>query len=457
MSGITLHKPQIDHSYKLLNSLYTNGMALDLSECGCGKTITSSFIASEFNSPVVVVCPNNAKRTWAKNLDIVGIKPHAIINYEKLCRGNTPYLNYDLNKFHSTNKWWLSEGLDINFPKNSLVIVDEVQNCKGDQSLNKDMLVKLSNSQYRLLMLSATAASSVTEMKALGYTLGLHFGKNFRKWCKEHGAEYNDNGTLVWDQNNPNAKKGMEVIHNILFDHKQIASRMTRSQFKGYFPECRISTECFDMGDNTSKINQVYDEMYMELDRLDSRTENYSNHLLAIMMKARFKTELLKIPTMVDWVIENYENGISPVLCVNFKDTLYSIEERLRNNSKYGKQIVTIKGNQIDRDQNIDDFQNNKKRICLVIKQAAKDCIDLHDTDGKFPRKTLQNPCWSANNTLQFLGRCDRLNTKSFVDQGFMFALDTIEEQMAERVQLRVENLSILNDGDLSFSPNLIQ
>jgi len=56
---MTLLEPQIPHANTLIDSLYINGVAADLSETGCGKTYVATYIAKKLNVPVLVVCPNN--------------------------------------------------------------------------------------------------------------------------------------------------------------------------------------------------------------------------------------------------------------------------------------------------------------------------------------------------------------------------------------------------------------
>jgi hypothetical protein len=86
--------PQIPHAMKLLDSLYLNGIAFDLSETGVGKTYVAAWIAKQFNAPIVVICPKSVIPTWTKVLAIFGVKASILVNYEKLMRGGTPHVKY---------------------------------------------------------------------------------------------------------------------------------------------------------------------------------------------------------------------------------------------------------------------------------------------------------------------------------------------------------------------------
>ena len=76
--------------------------------------------------------------------------------------------------------------------------------------------------------------------------------------------------------------------------------------------------------------------------------------------------------------------------------------------------------------------------------------VSLHDLHGGFPRFSLINPSWSAVNVLQALGRIHRAEGKSPCKQRIMYASGTIEDRICENVQAKLNNLSALNDGDLS-------
>lgn len=450
--------PQRPHATKLLNSLHINGFAFDASPTGTGKTYCAAWIAKQFNSPVVVICPKNVRTTWKKVLGAFNIVPAFVSNFEKLTRGNTEYYQYDAKVYNNNTAWWTSAGIKVNFPTHSLVIVDEVHKCKGVNSLNGELLVAIKNAGHKLLKLSASAATNVTEMKAFGYATMLHRGQTFSTWCKDHGVSYNAQGHMTWDATDTKCREGMLRIHDNLFNFMQCASRMNRKDFGTFFPDNTIVADSFDLGNNTEKLRKVYETMEAELAALDERAQNYSGHHFAIMMKARRLSELLKVPAMTEWILDMFDEGISPVVFVNFTDTLNGIIKLLKKHPRTNGLIATIEGGQSERqrDNEIAAFQTDAKRIMLVTIQSGAASISLHDLNGKFPRHTLLNPSWSAVNTLQALGRCHRAEGKSPVIQRFFYAADVdIEERMRQRVQQRLNSLELLNDGDLTIEINL--
>jgi superfamily II DNA or RNA helicase len=439
--------PQREHAVNLLNSLYVNGVASDQSETGTGKTYVAAWIAKYLNSPVVIVCPKVVIPAWTKVLSYFGIKAHCLINYEKLIRGNTEHLSFKDNKDDSANDYI------INFPKNSLVILDEVHKCKSGTSKNSDFLIKLKMDGYKTLLLSATTATNPLEMKAFGFATTLHNLVNYRHFITDSGAYVGRFGGYQIDLGSQRTVEAMANIHNRLFNEYKVSSRMTRKMFDKIFPDNHVMAECFDMGTNTDKINRVYQQMESELAALEESSVNYSQHHFAIMTKARRMAELLKVPTMVEMIEDWFDEGISPVVFVNFTDTVDAIIKQLSKNRKFDGLIAKIVGGQTDkvRQADIEGFQNDTKRIMIANLAAGNAGVSLHDLNGKFPRGSIISPSYSAINLLQALGRIHRAEGKTKCIQKIMFADKTIEVDACKRVQCKLNNLEALNDGDLTY------
>jgi superfamily II DNA or RNA helicase len=439
--------PQREHAVNLLNSLYVNGVASDQSETGTGKTYVAAWIAKYLNSPVVIVCPKVVIPAWTKVLSYFGIKAHCLINYEKLIRGNTEHLSFKDNRDDSASDYI------INFPKNSLVILDEVHKCKSGTSKNSDFLIKLKMDGYKTLLLSATTATNPLEMKAFGFATTLHNLTNYRHFITDSGAYVGRFGGYQIDLASQRTVEAMANIHNRLFNEYKVSSRMTRKMFDKIFPDNHVMAECFDMGSNTDKINRVYLQMEAELAALEESSVNYSQHHFAIMTKARRMAELLKVPTMVEMIEDWFDEGISPVVFVNFTDTVEAIIKQLSKNKKFDGLIAKIVGGQSDkvRQADIEGFQNDTKRIMIANLAAGNAGVSLHDLNGKFPRGSVISPSYSAINLLQALGRIHRAEGKTQCVQKIMFAAGTIEEDACKRVQCKLNNLEALNDGDLTY------
>ena len=446
--------PQVKHANALLSSLATNGFALDMSETGTGKSYVAAAIARDWHGPVELICPKAVIPQWLKVLAKFGVKPHVIVNYEKIGRGNTSWMKW--KKVPDIMKPWkegeLREMPVFKFPSNALVILDEGHRCKGNDTTNAWMLIALKRQGYKTLVASATLATTPMEMRASGYLVGLHALYNFTDFCRVHGAaDVGRYGALTWSADNPAAKRSMLLLNQYLFETSKCASRMRVEDFGDLFPESHIVAEAYDLGANSPKVQAVYEEMEAEIARLEKRTENYSEHIFAIMMAARRKSELLKVPLFAEMVEDLYDEGKSVCIFLNFEDSIDALRARLTKTKKFANTIGYIVGGQHadQRQRDIDAFNSDTKRIMIANIKAGGIGISLHDLNGKFPRASIVSPNFSAFELVQALGRVWRQGglTKSY--QVIAFAAGTIEEQACRRVQARIDNLSTLNDADL--------
>lgn len=452
MNTDSLLVPQREHAVNMLNSIYMNGVAADLSETGTGKTYVAAWVAKQLNVPLVVICPKVVRKSWNEVLAKFGIKANVVINYEKLTRGNTSYLTFKNDKDE------YAENYQFGFPKDALVILDETHKCKALKSKNSTMLVALKQNGYKLFLLSATAATNPVEMRSFGYATFLHNLANFKNFLSSCNVRTNRFGAFEIDMANNVTRQAMSDIHDTLFNKIKVAGRMTRKMFGNIFPDNRVMAEAFDMGANTDKINRVYELMEAELAALEESSSNYKQHQFAIMTKARRMAELLKVPTFVEMIEDLYDEGISPVIFVNYTETVEAIKKKLDQKNKFKDQIAFIVGGQsnTNRDRDIEMFQNNTKRIMIANLSAGNAGISLHDLIGNNPRHSIISPSFSAIQLIQALGRIHRAEGKSPCIQKVVFAAGTIEEDACYRVQAKINNLDALNDGDLTSGIRVI-
>jgi superfamily II DNA or RNA helicase len=129
---------------------------------------------------------------------------------------------------------------------------------------------------------------------------------------------------------------------------------------------------------------------------------------------------------------------------VNFNDSIDTLKESFGN-----EVIALIRGDQTDedRERNIAAFQADKARILIANLKAGGVGVSLHDLHGKFPRTALICPGWSAVDLKQALGRVWRSGGKTPSIQRILFAAGTVEEQVAAKLDIKLRNLSLLNDG----------
>lgn len=457
-----LLEPQIAHAETLTASLKDNGVSADFSGTGMGKTFVGASIARARGKKFGIISPKLNIPKWKATCEAFGVKPEFIINYEKLARGNTELYRYKTKGMKGIPHWLRGE---FKLPRGSGNIefyLDEMHRGKGHESLNAGLIYAATEQGIPLHGMSATMAMTPLDMRAFGYAAGLHKGINrlesenfgmrkFKAFMEEAGAEWVGKwGAMYFDSSKPESVAKLQEIRRILFDEKKIASRMNRADFGSIFPHNQIEATPYDMGENGKKIARVYEEMQMELARLEKHSENYSQHIFAVLTKARRMAELLKVPALCELAEDLVIEGKSVIIGVNYTETIDAISARL--SKAFGpEKIGRIFGQQSMRERfaDIDAFQSDKKRVMVSNLAAGGECVDLQDITGKHPRAELVNPSYRAIAVLQFIGRHDRAGALSDCLTYMVLAAGTIEESVGHKFNNKKGHLDILNDGDL--------
>jgi hypothetical protein len=404
-----------------------NGAALDASDTGVGKTFTALGVAKAMGVNPLIVCPKSVISAWKSTAEMLDVKPLDVLNIEKLKTGKTPYL-----KKVSKTKWvWT-------VPRGTLLIYDEVQSASGYKSQNGKVLGLCKGYGVKVLMLSATAADSPLKMRAIGFLLGLHQWRDHYSWCQKHGCYVNSWGGLDFVQG-PQRLEYMKDIHKKIFPRKGVRVRI---EDLDVFPFNAVFAEAYDLDErSTDEINKIYEEMDQDILNPDSDVLPITE-----LLRARQKTELLKVPLMVEMTEDLLDEGKSVVIFVNFRETLEKIVENF-----VSQPVAIIAGEQTQdfRDENIQMFQENKARVCVAMIQAGGVGVSLHDLTGDYPRVSLISPGYHAVHIKQALGRIHRAGGKTKCIQRIIFAANTVEEKACKAVKRKLDNVSMLNDGDL--------
>ena len=418
---------QSAHAIRVLDSLVNNGIALDGSDPGVGKTYVAAHVAKSLAKHVLVVCPKVSIPPWKKILSGFGVNTIDVINYEKLRTGKTPHGFWNQRKQFS---WFV--------PEDTILIFDEVHRCKGKDSQNAKMLRDAKG--LPLLLLSATLAENPMELRAVAHVTGLSEWHGFWSWLLRHGCKKGRFG-LEFDKYR---KDVLPKLHSELFVKR--GSRIRIADLGDQFPETQITAEALDFGD---EIDRIYKEMDAELSALEERAENDKPaQALTIALRARQEVELCKVPGIISLAQDFLDDGKSVVIFTNYRATLDALCAKLKTN-------CAIHGGQSadDRQQWIDRFQANQEQLIIVNIVAGGVSLSLHDIHNTNPRVALICPTYSATDLRQALGRVHRSGGSKSL-QRILFAAGTIEEKICARVSAKLERLDLLNDGDLDVQKN---
>lgn len=419
---------QQKHAERIRQSLIANGIAIDGSFCGSGKTYVAAHVCKSVGKKAFVICPKVAIPVWKKILDGFGVEIVGVVNYEKLRTGNTPWGKFEKRIF----KWAL--------PENTVIIGDEIHRAKGRDSLNARMLRDAKG--IPMILLSATLADSPLDLRAIAHVAGLCDWHGWWGWLLRNGCSRGRFGLTF----NPKRKDVLLNLHNELFVKRGGRLRI-EDLGPGEFPETQIVAESFQFN---NEIGRVYQEMEEELAVLAEATaHDKQNNPLTVQLRARQKIELLKAPGIVSMVNDFLEDGHSVVVFVNYRATMDALCERMKTKcSIYGGQ------DQEERERCIQEFQANRARVIVVNVQAGGAAVSLHDIHGTHPRVALICPTYSATELRQALGRVHRAGGSRSL-QRILFAAGTVEERVCARVSAKLARLDLLVDGDLLPLPEI--
>lgn len=412
-----------------LYNLRLRGASLDTSETGTGKTVVSCDVAKHYPN-VCVVCPKIVIPAWSRELKEVGVTPLFILNYEKLRTGNTQFLSKEGKKKFT----W-------NLPDDTLIIWDEVHYCKGATSQNSEMLIAATKSGINNLMLSATAAKDPTEMRAIGYALGLHnlakdrgpTLKSWFRWMKEYGCRMDPFRNWV-----AGGLRHLVRLNEILYNG--YAVKLTTNDLPNSFMDNRVITKPLSF-DKAKEIVEAYSNVVSEtLIGLVAEDREPSPSVLTEILRARQIVEAAKVPETCVLVEQALDEGFSVVVFVSFSDTINMYLNAFPN-------AAVIRGGQTsaEREANVQSFQSNEKRIIICNSAAGGTGVSLHDIHGGHPRMTFINPSYNIVEYTQVLGRTYRNGAKSNTIQNILVAADTIEEEIISAIERKRLQLSTLH------------
>lgn len=427
---------QREHTRWLIRSMKLHNAALDASDTGVGKTFVALAVAKELGLKPIVMAPKATLPAWRK----------AAENHFKM-----PYyevLNYEAYKFNKSKYFSRSgesgETLLWKVPADGILIFDEIHRCKDYKTINSKMLVQAKEQRIPIFCASATIADNPMQMYALGLTLELFKGrKGFWKWVREHGCSEGAWGG--WEFNG--SISALQHINQSIFPER--GHRVAIKDLGDAFPENMIITDTYDMNENAKKIQAIYDEMNDQLKRIEEKEEGDSGHHLTILLRARQRIEILKVPTIVEMAQDLIEEGNSVAIFVNFDDTVLALAEKLETKCLiWGKNKTSVSGGD-ERELNRVAFQEGRERVVICNIRAGGVGISLHDEQGNFARVSLISPSWSAQDLKQALGRIHRAGGKSKSIQKLVFCAGTVEEDIANKVNRKIKQISTINDNEL--------
>jgi superfamily II DNA or RNA helicase len=442
---------QEEAARQLSEILSERGFALDASDTGIGKTFTAiatalEFVDSEGYLPkIAVICRARAVTKWKAALASFFITPEFVMSWERARGGR----NEDFMPIR--NRLGRVKTFHMGCPHPMILIIDEIHAGGGIKSLNAEIVIAAHrNPNVLVLGLSATPADSPLKMRALGFCTGLHqLDDNFWNWCRRNGCVRSPFGGLYFRKQDRD--RVLTDIHRHLFsDPDRWGVRLRKKDLfeAGQFPVSETFVELWDLPTSppawlTPWLKQVDDDEQADIERHEGEP---GPGILA--MRDRQRGELFKVPALIEEIEDRLEEGESVIVFVQFTRTIQAISERL---GKTDHKILDGKRSRRDQEAAVNDFQSGLVRLLVCQVDAGSESIDLHDVHGDRPRHVIIFPTYKAVTLIQVLGRAVRSGAKSPVVQRIVYSSTGIESRIARAVENRLENLSLLTDGELNM------
>lgn len=405
---------------ELYKILYDNRVALEASGVGYGKTVVACMVAKRLGFPVAVVCPKTIIPDWERTAKACGVKTIFITNPEML-----------KSKKFKHGKWAVkNRKYQWHLPDKSLLIWDEVHRCKNWKTQNAKVLVATTRYNFRVLMMSATVATSPLDMYAVGMVLGLHDGtSDWFHWLHRHGVR---RGTFGFEFKG--GKQYLDKLHDALFPTR--GHRELPCDIPG-FPKNQVSVMSVETGRNA--------DIDKALEELNSIRKDDAPLPIVDQLRARQVVELMKVPALAELAQDYMQAGNSVAVFLNFKESIHQLAVKLNTPC-----LITGDETGDERALNIDLFQSNSEPVIICQIACGGVGVSLHDTQGK-PRVALISPSYSAVDLVQALGRINRASALSPAVQKILVAAGTIEENIRKKLEKKIDNLNAILDSDLDF------
>lgn len=424
---------QVEGIERHVELLRSRGASAEASVPGFGKTFVAGFVAREMNHPLVVVCPKVVIPHWQMAAAAIGAPVTCISNYEQHKLGHTGLGEWQRRpnkngKGGGTWRWTVK--------KPSLIVFDEAHALKTPTSQNAKLGIAARRQGIPTLLMSATLAQDPLDLQVTGYMLGIHGGEkyDFMSWSARYGCRM---GAFSWEYD-PKADPGaLGRLHQFLFP--AYGHRKTYAEIPGFPPEVTqflgvpisdtFSAELDHLWERIRELEQLKD------DAVTALTER---------LRARQMAELGKVESMVELANESLANGQTPLLFVNFKDTLRALQKKF-------PKFPVIEGNQTStyRSEVIRALDADEIRGMILQTQAGGVGISLHDTRGQYPRHSIISPPENSRDFVQVLGRNRRVGGMSPAFRTVLFAHGTIEDRVRRKVTAKANQIETINDGDL--------
>jgi hypothetical protein len=435
---------------------------LNTSEPGTGKTYSTLSFAETEKRPLAVVCPKAVMLNWYLLAVQAEVEILFICNYEMLITGQMYHFggNVDLEKLPVVPNPYLTkssvkkagrakEVIQFewkNLPEKTLFVFDEAHLCKNVGTQRTETL----HSAYRYAAHPENIWKSINIVLLSGTII-----------------EKKDNLVpFMWLLGFANSPTDKSMINAPGFSVRAFGQqllaerRMTRATMK----EAKSATGDNFTSDVRTKKFRIAEEERVKIQKACEDIRNAlkgfegkkSKNHLAVRLQKRQEIETLKLALLLAETKALLKDGWSVSIFLNFIPSHEALCSMFRKELP-DIQVAVIRGGQtaFERLKQIEDWQQGKARLIVVMYQAGGTGIGLHDVFGTAKRYGLHSPPESATMMVQALGRLDRLGSKSSSVQRIVLIEGTIEEKIGESLVAKMSTIGDLNGDEESRTDNI--
>ena len=323
------------------------------------------------------------------------------------------------------------------------IIIDEVQQYKNWGAQKTKCIAQYLKQGGKVITMSATPFQKASEARLVLAACGLVPPDNFNDY-----ANSVSNGSPT--ANSPIAIR--RIKHDLMEADAIFEIKGVRYPFKPI-----IKNYLFDLSQVKRVIFlQAYAE-YLE-ERAKAGKSGTPQGIIALWVaqnKFREKAELLRADEIAELAFNICTSqGRQIIIGSNYIPTLRKVWATLIKLGVKPEKISHLIGGmgEKQRQQMIDDFQSGKTDYFLTTLKSGGTGLSLHhELEAARPRTVILPPTWSVYEMIQVLGRAQRINNLSQVEQFICWYKDTIEDKVAQRLESKFACLRELIDRKESF------
>lgn len=471
---------QVANARVLVHGLARFGVAADWSEMGAGKTRTFLRVIREVRRPTLVVGPK-INETSVRRAGEETSTGFSYINWEMVRTGRTPYgkwivepisddaakakaieaqreIDAILARDHKIAPRVLAgllKGTKARMGRFEwvkgigLLVFDEAHRAKAPTSRQAALLRAAVDQKIPTLLASATPPADPTELRALGFALGLHSWDDWFTWCKRNGCFRIPTGGLQFSRSPITRRRVIDSIR------AQWANRCVRTGLREVYPDNAlvVRADLYDVpeAEMMRQLTAEAVEHYVKLCSFRSFDKEAAERSAQSYQKTRQKMEMLKVPVLVELAENAIAAGRTCHVFCNYTETLLELKRHLpafpiiSGDAAYAKQEY--------RQKVMDDAQWGRIPGVLLNCAAGSESISLQDLTGEHPPESLVCPPDSVARFVQLLGRTDRVGGQSVPLARIVLAAGS-EEKIYDRIHDKCHDLKhLLSEDDLALAP----